>query len=287
MNRAWSGFIKQAVITLMFVVGAMSSFPAYAQEADVATGEKKYERLIRANGNLELGFVSVLGNKIKYDVNDTYLDYVKHGGQDILFFNWRISMDLTIKDVHTLIFLYQPLELLSTVSPRQDLRMDGKTFLAGNAVTMRYSFPFYRLSYHYDFFKNPRHELSLGLGIQLRNATIEFVSGTGAPVVSKRDIGVVPLLKLRGRYGFANGFWLGGEVDGIYAPISYLNGSDNETVGAFIDLSVRGGYTFNRYVETFLNLRYIGGGAANEEQAKYVRNWIHLLAVTIGVTGML
>jgi hypothetical protein len=102
-------------------------------------------------------------------------------------------------------------------------------------------------------------------------------------------VGPVPLLRARGRLPIANRWYFAFEADGFYAPISVLNGSDTEVVGAILDASVRLGWRFIDHVDAFLNVRYLGGGAAGAgdptptsdgEQA----NWLHFLVVSLGAT---
>lgn len=50
--------------------------------------------------------------------------------------------------------------------------------------------------------------------------------------------------------------WWGTEIDGIYAPISGVNGSSSEVTGALLDASLRVGYT---------------------------KNWLHFITVSLGV----
>ena len=77
------------------------------------------------------------------------------------------------------------------------------------------------------------------------------------------------------------------EADGIYAPVSYLNGSDNEIVGAILDASFRAG-TRVRRGDLFVNVRYLGGGAVGTGTDDigpgdgYVKNWLHFLIGTLG-----
>jgi hypothetical protein len=148
-----------------------------------------------------------------------------------------------------------------------DLKVDGLVFPAGTPMQSTYNFPFYRVSWLYDFNVDPDNELAIGLSLQIRNATIEFESLDGTV--------------------FSSGFWLGSEADGFYAPISYINGSDNEVIGAILDASVRAGRILPKNVELFLNLRYLGGGAVGKSEPDspgdgYVRNWLHFFTVTIG-----
>jgi hypothetical protein len=237
----------------------------------------------------ELGFLAALWHKVQFGQNGTFFDYVKEGGQDNLYSVTRFSVEAELFRRHTVIFLYQPLEIDTRVLLPNDLRVDGLTFPAGTPMELRYGFPFYRGSYLYDLVEDPRHELSIGLGLQLRNATIEFASQDGTLFRSNRDVGPVPLLKSRGRLGLPRGAFIGYEVDGLYAPISYINGSDNEVTGAIVDLSLRGGFALPLNTEAFLNVRYIGGGATGQSDPEppgdgYTKNWLHFLTVSIGAS---
>ena len=235
----------------------------------------------------ELGFLAVLSHKIQFGKDGTYFDYVREGGQDNLYAVGRMSLELELKRRHTFIFLYQPLELVTSVALPRDVRIAGAEFPQGTPVELRYGFPFYRASYLYDLVKSPKHELSIGLSMQIRNATIDFKSQDGKIFTSNRDIGPVPILKSRGRYSFERGGFLGYEVDGFYAPISVINGSDNEVTGAIVDLSLRGGLALPANGEMFLNLRYLAGGAVGQSDPEptydgYTKNWLHFMTVSIG-----
>ena len=90
-------------------------------------------------------------------------------------------------------------------------------------------------------------------------------------------------------------WWQGVEVDGFYAPVSYLNGDDNDVVGAILDASYRIGRHLNSEAIAFLNLRYLGGGAEGisddnlrQNQANgfdddgFTANWLHTMSITLG-----
>lgn len=239
----------------------------------------------------EMGYLAVLSHKIQFGNNGTYVDYVEDGGQDVLFPVSRLSAELAPSAHHRLVFLYQPLALESRVLAAKDLVVDDQTFPQGSGVILRYGFPFWRASYLYDFEPDPLDELAIGISLQIRDATIEFESTDGTRFRSNRDVGPVPILKARWRTTLAGGWWLGAEVDGFYAPISYINGSDNEVVGAIADASLRAGLRLKGGVEWFLNVRYLGGGATGtsdraptEPGDGYVRNWLHFLTVSLGAT---
>ncbi|MEM6348974.1 MAG: hypothetical protein AAF927_34125, partial [Bacteroidota bacterium] len=128
---------------------------------------------------------------------------------------------------------------------------------------------------------------SWGGTIQIRNATISFQSLDGTLFRTDRNVGIVPAFKLRTGTLIGNNFFAEVEADGMYAPVSYLNGSDNEVVGAILDGSFRIGANL-RSDRLFLNLRYLGGGAvgtSTDDEGPgdgYVRNWLHFLTVGIG-----
>lgn len=237
----------------------------------------------------EAGFVAVLSHRVQFSNDGTYFDYVEDGGQDVLFFVGRLSAELGLFRRHQIIFLYQPLFLRTEVLLDDDLSVDGQLFPEGTPMNLRYDFPFYRFSYLYDFFERRDLEVAIGLTLQIRNATINFASADGTMRRTERDVGLVPALKLRVTWYHSSGFWLGTEIDGIYAPVSYLNGSDEEITGAILDASIRAGLTLPRNVQAFINVRYLGGGAVGTNTDDpgpgdgYVRNWLHFLTVTLGV----
>ena len=105
--------------------------------------------------------------------------------------------------------------------------------------------------------------------LQIRNATISFESTDGSRFTTNGGIGPVPALKIRGRAQLNKCFYAELEADGIYAPVSYLNGSDNEIVGAILDASIRMGGQINESGRLFLNIRYLGGGATGTVLVMY------------------
>lgn len=251
--------------------------------------EKKQKNQYELKAIAELGFVGALSHKIQFGKNGTYFDYVKDGGQDVLFNFVRPSLELKVNKRNTYVFLIQPLALESTVYLDDDLVVDDLTFPATSSVDLLYGFPFYRFSYLRELL--PDHQkwkFGWGGTIQIRNATISFRSTDGALFRTNRDVGIVPALKIRSRYNFTPKAFMELEADGIYAPVSYLNGSDNEVVGAILDASLRTGLKITDEVNGFLNLRYLGGGAVGESDGQegpgdgYQRNWLHLGTVSAG-----
>jgi len=238
----------------------------------------------------ELGFVGVLGHKIQISNNGTYFDYKKYGGQDVLFPVSRLSLELDFKNRNTLFFLYQPLRLETQTLLAEELVVDSLTFPAGTGVDLLYNFPFYRISYLRELLpNNEKYSLGIGASVQVRNATITFESTDGALFRTNRDLGVVPIIKTRFKAQLTDWLYTEFEADGFYAPISYLNGSDNDVIGAILDASLRTGLKINDPINVFFNIRYLGGGGVGTGDVEfgepgdgYLKNWLNLLTVSAG-----
>ncbi|MEZ4238378.1 MAG: hypothetical protein R3F59_19950 [Myxococcota bacterium] len=237
----------------------------------------------------ELGFLAPLAHRVQFGHQGTDLDYVKEGGQDNLFPLFRPTAALRWRR-QTFTALWQPLDLRTTVALDHPLRVDSVTFPAERPIDLRYGFSFWRLSWGDRVVD--RHDLTvtLGLGLQIRNATIGFVAVDGSQARTNRDIGPVPLLEfeLRKRYD-DGGFWEA-EVDGFYAPIKYLNGRDVDVVGAIADIQLRAGLRLKDLepASGWVGLRYLGGGSsgtgpADADSDGYTENWLHFLTLTLGL----
>ena len=243
---------------------------------------------ISLRGRFEQGFLWVVDHRIQFDTDGTYVDYVGEGGQDVLFPVNRFSLDLGIGAHNIVTFLYQPLEIATTAISTRAITVNDETFPAGAAIDYLYSFPFYRASWMWDFAPRQNEELAIGLSLQIRNARIEFESIDNSRFRAERNIGPVPILKTRIRQPIGGPFWAEFEADGFYAPISYLNGSDNNVVGAILDASLRGGMRLREGSDAFLNVRYLGGGAEGTDDNEdgqgdgYTRNWLHFITVSAG-----
>lgn len=247
------------------------------------------DRPIAVRLHAEVGFLAPLSHKIQFGNDGTYFDYVKDGGQDLLFPVTRFSADADIGR-STVVFLYQPLQINSEVVLDEAIREDAVDFPAATPLSLQYGFSFWRGSWMYDTVARPGTELAVGLGLQIRDANIVFSSSDGELRSTNRDVGPVPLLKLRGRIPTGDHLWLGTEIDGVYAPVKYINGADTDVVGALLDASVRGGVALPHGTDVYLNLRYLGGGAEGSDKSPdglgdgFTKNWLHFATVSIGAT---
>jgi len=236
----------------------------------------------------EFGFLNVMSHSIQFGKNGTNFDYVEDGGQDVLLPVTRFSAEMDIGKRNTFILLYQPLRVETTALLENAVTIDNYTFQPSTGLNCLYSFPFYRASYLRELFAdNKKYSLGVGLTLQIRNATISFESTDGTGYRTNRDVGLVPAFKVRGQANITKRYFIGVEADGIYAPVSYLNGSDNEVVGAILDASIRGGAKV-KLGTLFVNARYLGGGATGTSTNDiwpgdgYVKNWLHFLFISTG-----
>ncbi|MBI5532399.1 MAG: hypothetical protein HY898_06775 [Deltaproteobacteria bacterium] len=232
----------------------------------------------------EGGGLAVLSNRGEFGPGATRIDFRSAAGQDNLAFYTRWSAELELGRRHTVIFLYQPLSTEGVHTPSTDERYEGVTFAAGHPVRTEFAFPFYRLSYLNELFAGNAGYFSVGFTGQIRNADYRFTRLDGEAFSRTKSVGFVPALKVRGEVSLGRASFLGFEADGIYAPISVLNGSDNETVGAILDASVRAGVRVHPQADAFLNVRYLGGGATNTDPSNYAKNWLHFLFVGLGAS---
>lgn len=274
--------IKKSLTLLLLLLSSV----AFSQKDTTFT---KLSERYELSAVAELGFLAVLDHKIQFSNSGTYFDYRRNGGQNVLFPINRWSLELKSKR-NTFYALYQPLRLESTVLLLEDLVVEEGTFSAGTGVNLLYNFPFYRMSYTREFAHNsPNFDFAFGGTIQIRNATITFESTDGSMFRANRDIGIVPAFKIKSTYHFNKVFYTELEADGIYAPVSYLNGSDNEIVGAILDGSLRVGAQVEDHVKAYVNMRYLGGGAVGTSDDEpgpgdgYVKNWLHFMTVTAGL----
>jgi hypothetical protein len=288
--------IPLRLLSVLFAALVGLATPGHATAAEPDARDSLINRPTRAvafKPHAEMGFLGQLSHKLQLGKDGTYVDVRKDLGQDNLYFFARLSGDLDIgkRRRHTVSFLWQPLDIQSDVVLDRDIQVEDQTIAADTPLAFRYGFSFWRFSYLFDTLKDER-EVAVGLGLQIRNANIQYATKDGEILRGSRDVGPVPLLKFRGRGYLAGKFWMGGEVDGFYAPIRYINGANSDVEGAIVDASLRFGVTLKRGVDTFLNVRYLGGGASGTGSSDkreaygdgFTRNWLHAMTLSLGVS---
>ena len=277
--------MKTTIFLLVFLFLMTSGYmnPAFSESFI-----NKSSNWYTLQGGFELGFLDVTGHTIQFDSEGTKFDYVDEGGQGVLFPFSRYTAELNLSGRHNIIFLIQPLDIRTEALLQRDIVVDKLTFPAGTPVDLRYGFTFYRMSYLYDLAKANNKELAFGLSLQIRNATISFASPDGKLFRINEGIGPVPIFKFRSRHPFNNGMWFGTEVDGFYASGKYITGGDSDFEGAILDASLRLGFELTDYLDSFLNVRYIGGGAKGTDEGAsgpgdgFTNNWLHTISISLG-----
>lgn len=279
--------IKKSKKTLCILI-ALTAGILIAPRPASATWLNNPDNPYQFRAGFETGFLGVLSHRIQLGSNGTVFDYVKDGGQaNLLFFN-RLTAEMHLGPRHGLVFLYQPLDVRTEDLLSEDLVVDSLLFPAETPMEFRYGFDFYRLSYLFDFNKDPQNELAAGISLQIRNATISFASKDGTLFRTTQNIGPVPIFKFRWAQHFKNGAWLGAEADGFYADGRYITGSANDFMGAIFDVSGRYGFRLNESLDGFVNLRYLGGGARGTDETPadrgdgFTDNWLNTMTLTLG-----
>jgi hypothetical protein len=272
---------------LISIVICAIVFPCHSMALETESSGKAPSFQFR--GIAETGFLAVLSHQVQFGKKGTDFDYVADGGQDVLFPVTRFSVEMDVGSRNTFILLYQPLRIESQAFLEYDAVFDDLTYPGSTGIKCLYSFPFYRASYLREFLpENRTYKLALGVSLQIRNALISFESTDGRRYRTNGGIGLVPALKLRSKANLDKRFYIELEADGIYAPVSYLNGSTNEIVGAILDAGLRIGAKVREPGTVFVGIRYLGGGATGTSTQDvwpgdgYVKNWLHFLIVSTG-----
>ncbi len=269
----------------LFILFLTATLHGQEKQMEFTEDDSKF----KVRGVAELGYFAVLSHRIQFSNSGTEIDYKKDGGQENLYPFSRISLEADFGPKHSMTLLYQPLIIETKSLLDRDLIIDDLLFPANSGVNFLYNFSFYRISYLRQLASlNDKYDFGIGLTVQIRNATIDFESLDGSLYRRNANIGIVPALKLKAKINLSERVFWELEADGIYAPVSYLNGSDNEIVGAILDASMRVGYVLRPELSTFLNLRYLGGGAVGTDPDftgpgdGFVENWLNFLSVTTG-----
>lgn len=248
---------------------------------------------LRLSVEAESGAVKILHHT--YQVGDTATDFnfVLNGGQELLFPFERYTATLIFGEAHRLRFLYQPLQIDTQINAKTAFTIDDQDFAAGQAVDISYSFPFYRLSYLYDFVPGPM-ELAVGAALQLRNASIRFSSVDGSRRAVSQNLGPVPAFIVSARLPFGKTMYAAFEATGLYASSAFINGADFDFEGSILDSSLRAGTAINQNAEAFLNLRFLGGSAKGvseydriywtQSEEKFTANYLATMSLTLGAT---
>jgi hypothetical protein len=221
----------------------------------------------QASIDLESGAVFTGKNNVRIPGNQGTLFSLKDDLISKTAFFYRIRLSYTIKSRHTISLLYAPLETKSEGSVSRDILFEGVIFPANTELSGTYKFNSYRLTYRYDFVKNPGFEFGLGLTGKIRDAKIAL---TSPGLVSKKtNVGFVPLINFRLLWNIDDNFRLLLDGDALAAP---QGRAEDVLVAVTYKLSdgfgIRAGY------------RILEGGADNDE----VYNFSLFHYASVGIT---
>lgn len=273
--------MNRLLITMALLVSAAAGYSGILN-ADT-------NAFLKLNLYTEFGYTAVMSHTIQFGNDGTKLDYVRDFGQDVLFPYNRYEVSAELGSGHFITLVYQPIDVITEVLLTNSNRIQGVDFLSNTPMKTRYSFPYYRISYHYNFINTADTLLGAGLSIQLRNATINFGSLDGTLLTENRNLGIVPIIKLFFRQNLG-AFSLGLEADGFYASSSLFNGATFEFEGSILDAVARAGFRPNDSTEFFLAGRFVGGTAKGTSQFEdrrydgYTDNSLATFNLSLGIT---
>jgi len=279
-------------IIVIFLVAILGLTAMFAGENDSLIN--KDNSPIKFFVEAESGFFVVTGHTIKIGTTGTSFNYLTQGGQEILLPFQRFNVGATLYDKHRISFLYQPLEVNTSVKFREDVIIDGVTFFADKVMDLKYGFPFYRVTYSYDLLEDKNRILAVGAALQIRNASIVFKATDGSNITVSQNVGLVPALNIYSRWDLPSGINLSLDVTGLYASSAFINGASFEFEGSILDASLRMGYQLKNQMEIFSNLRFLGGTskgtsensntAWSQSVEQYTTNNLGTFSATVGLT---
>jgi hypothetical protein len=265
--------MKRLSLIALFAMAAVSASAEGPLSADLSS---------------EIGFLGVIKHEIQAgpssDKGDVF-NYLTQGNQDTLFPFLRFQIDLEIYNRHHAVLLYQPLTFQTEAAITENFTYNGDNYTpADGFLNLTYAFDFWRLTYLYDIIEPPGYFLSAGIGLQIRNASIRFVTTENGNGSVEDNIGPVPILALRTGYRWENGFSILLDANGFYASNAFINGAEYPFMGYIYDISLRGGYRFTHSVSLYLNLRFLGGGAnGTNDEDQFTYNDLHTFSVSTGI----
>ncbi|MCU0606718.1 MAG: hypothetical protein MUF78_04705 [Candidatus Edwardsbacteria bacterium] len=153
---------------------------------------------------------------------------------------------------HTVSALAAPLRISASGSSDRDIVYLGQTFPAGIALTSRYRFDSYRLTYRWDPLRRERLTAGFGFTAKIRDAAIGLEGG--GLRAEKKNTGFVPIVNFRVAWRPAERLTALFEGDALAAP-----------QGRAEDVFAGAAYRLGRRVSLKAGYRLLEGGADNDE----------------------
>ena len=274
-------------IVKLLIVLLMGNFSIFSQS--LINNEDNFYKI---EAKTEIGFIWIVNHTLQNGNNGTNFNFVTQGGQDILFPITRYELGLDINK-HKLKFLYQPLEISTSVNFFDDVVVDNIIFKTDTPMDVKYSFPFWRITYLYDLIASNNLNLGVGGALQIRNASIVFSSKNGEQITVSQNVGPVPALSFYVSKSFKNGISLDFDATGSYAAISVLNGSSFSFEGSLLDSSLSVNFNLKNGMQWYILGRFLGGSATgnseyiggtwSESRSAYTDNQLQTIVISTGL----
>ena len=163
--------------------------------------------------NLETGVFFTGYNDIRDGSDGTLISYPND-------FNAKIAPFIRLRGgtefkKHHFSILIAPLTVRAENTFANDIRFDGQTFEANNAIESQYTFNSYRFTYNYKFIHKPKFNFGAGGSVKVRQAGTVLKNSTqkGGNI----SFGFVPLVNIQMNYQFHHQWQLHLFADGLVA----------------------------------------------------------------------
>ncbi len=181
---------------------------------------------------------------------------------------FRLDYKKSFDNNHGLRLLYAPLRLKGDYSFSKDIAFNGAAFDQGQKTDTLYQFNSYRVSYFYQWVKEEKWTVNIGITGKIRDAKIELKQGS---VQKKRnDLGFVPLLYLWSEYWLAPDTKLTLDFDGLAAP-----------QGRAFDVALMVGQRLSPSIIVNLGYRMLEGGVDNDKVYNFSQFNFYFAAVEV------
>lgn len=179
----------------------------------------------------------------------------------------RFHATYRIRPRHAIRLTLAPLASSGRGQLDESVDFRDETFDADERVRGRYAFNTYRLTYRWLLHQQEDWELGLGATLLVRDAEIALRQGQRSAVDD--DLGLVPLLHLRGEYRWSDRWRSVADMDFAAAP-----------QGRAVDLALQQHYTLPSGWYAALGYRTLEGGADND--SLYTFAWLHYVTFGVG-----
>ncbi|MFB9295776.1 hypothetical protein [Persicitalea jodogahamensis] len=177
----------------------------------------------------------------------------------------RVRLGVTFNDRHTITALYAPLTATYKGQFDQVVNFNGLAYAPNEAITAKYQFNSYRLTYRYAIVRSERFRLGVGLTAKIRDADVRLISDSQDTHFS--NVGFVPLLNIFSMYRLSNRWRIMLEADAL------AGAGPGRAEDVFLGL----GYDFGPKFGLRAGYRVVEGGA--DVESVYNFTWINYAAI--------